>query len=895
MNSVFTFNQKQYKLVNSIGAGEFANVHLAVCLQDGQQVAVKKYKSSSSNTEVSRNTIKNLECEILRYMSTQPYHDNIVRFLGFLDENSLLFEYCEKGEFTKYLGRINKEQTEELMREAFVQWISGLHFLQTRDRAVVHRDIKLANIIVQRRYGKDIFKIADFGFASNKHSSDEMYKSLYGTPRNTAPEIRNQESYGISADIYSIGRCLYDVLAVCPEQIGDPQFNPLYVRERSTDYQDLITRMMDCKENRITVNDIIKHPWITSKTISIKLFGKSLKTKRDTITVDQLTKFFYNITTVNEFSDYIGIDLNNNILLCSYEGREGINTLQDNIFYPIYTIKSIIIISKNFKPTFQNFSLEPLVFYTKNNQDNLENDSKDNTLDIINNVLSILEYLIDLYDGYSIFKFIRNFIHDFRNVDSKVNIEKFIQNLSCYKSSIEVIKNLKEIDHQGNETNNLVFDSFPLLLKSLISSTNMAKVQDLLSSMDHILSIDYKELDKLFIELLDKFDVVERLSDLQQIKETFLKKVTVLRDPEQDAVLNDIIGGVIDIYSKFIKKDITTSTKLCLNTQFFMKVYLDIDQVNKFTLITCLKEIDMYKEISKIPDLYQIYRNEVKRRNIFNSEFKKLTLAYQKKLYYINQLEKKHCKSIDNNNNINEQEDDEQLLNDFILIGDNDAIIIKLKKENVELMNHIETKRKEMESFQQIYPFKYLYQLLDIAIYQDLDSIQYQTNSEMRMLAAQQLSQIREIEQSYIQLYDSSNHNKLASEIILDTIQKETIDNRVALESFIQFNNLDISTREKQEKLDQLKKNVAEKKSQLATVTQENHRELHRFKLQIDQEQSNLSKMIRDKQERLTFIKQQLASINLDNQNQEFVQQKEKIKALEEQILKLTNTIQPNH
>jgi len=914
MNS-FTFNQQKYKLSpKALGSGEYATVFLATS-EEGQQIAIKKYKTSNNNTQKSKDRTKTLEYDILKYMLTQPNHHNVIKFLGFLDENSLAFEFCEKGEFLKYLGTVNEEQTEEFMKCVFVQWISGLHYLQTRDNAIVHRDLKLANILVDRKYGKNIFKIADFGFASNKHSLNDMYTSFYGTPKYTAQEIHNQEPYGVSIDIFSLGRCLYDSLANSREQIIG-QFNFEYIQDKSNNYQDLISRMLEAKDNRITLEEIIKHPWITSKTVTIKLIGINDNCKKvDSITIDDITKYFYQDLTVNQFSDIIGIDLNNNTLLCSYSGRDGFNTLQDNVFYPIYTIESIIIISKDYKPIFKNFSVEPLVFYTKNNQE-----SPDNTIDFINEGISILEYLLSLYDGYSIFKFIRNFINDFRNNnnDSRFNIERFLQNINMYKSTLENIKNLKEIDIDGNETNNLVFDGFPLLLKSFITNTNIAKIQDLLSSMDHILSIDFKQLDKLFIEFLDQFDANEKLDELRNIKEIFQKKVTTLRNPEQDAIINEILVGVIDRYSKFTSKPITTSIKLCLNTPFFMKVYLDIDQVYKFTLITLLKEIDVYKEISKIPQLYQIYKTEVKRRNVFNSEFKKLTSSYQQKLHYINQLEKKQqFGNCINNNNQQQQQDDE--LNDFILIGDCEANLLKLKKENQELMNCIDKKKKEMDQFKQIYPFKYLYQLLDIVTYQDLDSPQYQSNAEMRMLAAKQLKQIREIEQSYIELYDSTKKNVSISNVngngnsdgndgnsdgndvqpvpttSLETIKKETIDNRIALESFIEFNHLDISTKEKQEKLDQLKLNIMEKETLFQTITRENGSELHRFKLSIDQEQSNLSKLIKDKQDRLTLIKQQLDSINLGKENQELLRQKEKITLLEDQILKLKNTINNHH
>lgn len=50
---------------------------------------------------------------------------------------------------------------------------------------IVHRDLKLANILVGKGF---IVKIADFGFAKLKED-DSLMKSTLGTPITMGPEI----------------------------------------------------------------------------------------------------------------------------------------------------------------------------------------------------------------------------------------------------------------------------------------------------------------------------------------------------------------------------------------------------------------------------------------------------------------------------------------------------------------------------------------------------------------------------------------------------------------------------------------------------------------------------------------------------------------------------------
>ena len=75
-------------------------------------------------------------------------------------------------------------------------------------RRLVHRDLKLENLIVDKALN---LKVADFGFASYK--SIDCLSSYRGTKTYMAPEIKEGKKYkGESADIFSYGVILFIIV-----------------------------------------------------------------------------------------------------------------------------------------------------------------------------------------------------------------------------------------------------------------------------------------------------------------------------------------------------------------------------------------------------------------------------------------------------------------------------------------------------------------------------------------------------------------------------------------------------------------------------------------------------------------------------------------------------------
>ena len=77
-----------------------------------------------------------------------------------------------------------------------------LHSASTEKPSIVHRDLKLENIIVDNRNN---LKLIDFGFAVQTFPGQNL-KTCCGTPSYMAPEICQRKEYsGYATDIWALG------------------------------------------------------------------------------------------------------------------------------------------------------------------------------------------------------------------------------------------------------------------------------------------------------------------------------------------------------------------------------------------------------------------------------------------------------------------------------------------------------------------------------------------------------------------------------------------------------------------------------------------------------------------------------------------------------------------
>ena len=137
------------------------------------------------------------------------------------------------------------------------------------------RDLKPENLLLTSETDDASIKVADFGFAIQGAAKSSLTTQC-GTPGYVAPEILRSEPYGKAVDMWSIGVITYILLGGYPPfhddnqkalfrkiKKGEFEFHEEYWGGVSDEAKNLITGLLQIDpNNRLTVDDMLKHPWV---------------------------------------------------------------------------------------------------------------------------------------------------------------------------------------------------------------------------------------------------------------------------------------------------------------------------------------------------------------------------------------------------------------------------------------------------------------------------------------------------------------------------------------------------------------------------------------------------------------------------------------------------------
>ncbi|XP_061104947.1 serine/threonine-protein kinase MARK2-like isoform X15 [Conger conger] len=193
-----------YRLLKTIGKGNFAKVKLARHVLTGKEVAVKIIDKTQLNSSSLQKLFR--EVRIMKLLN----HPNIVKLFEVIETEKTLYlvmEYASGGEVFDYLvahGRMKEKEA----RAKFRQIVSAVQYCH--QKCIVHRDLKAENLLLDAEMN---IKIADFGF-SNEFTLGNKLDTFCGSPPYAAPELFQGKKYdGPEVDVWSLGVILYTLVS----------------------------------------------------------------------------------------------------------------------------------------------------------------------------------------------------------------------------------------------------------------------------------------------------------------------------------------------------------------------------------------------------------------------------------------------------------------------------------------------------------------------------------------------------------------------------------------------------------------------------------------------------------------------------------------------------------
>jgi serine/threonine protein kinase len=262
------FKIGKYVMTKKLGQGSFSTVYLARDTKANKHFACKKMPRKTFDNSAQMKRLLDNEASIMQRI----HHPNILHVHDmFITDNNyyLITDFCDQGDLDQFMNDHNIRFFEEHQAVGYLrQLMNG--FVELRRHQILHRDLKLANIYIN----KGSLVIGDFGFAK---VGKEIVTSKLGTPMTMAPEVLfpnpGSVRYNSKADLWSIGVIYYQLLfgdwpfwgnnqeELKQNILANSDKKIAFPRPISNESKDLLQRLLTFyPKSRIDWKDFFSHP-----------------------------------------------------------------------------------------------------------------------------------------------------------------------------------------------------------------------------------------------------------------------------------------------------------------------------------------------------------------------------------------------------------------------------------------------------------------------------------------------------------------------------------------------------------------------------------------------------------------------------------------------------------
>ncbi|XP_042343614.1 serine/threonine-protein kinase 33 [Plectropomus leopardus] len=270
-----------YEFGRKLGQGSFGVVYEATHIGTQTNWAIKEVSKPAAGS--SKSEMLGQEINILKEVN----HAHIIHLQEVYQtakKTYLVTELCSGGELRQLLQR-KKFLTEEKTKHIIRSLADAIVYLHKRD--IVHRDLKLENILVKNYLGKDDngrinIKVTDFGLSvkTGGVGIENIMKEACGTLTYMAPEMMSGRGYSQWCDVWSIGVVMYILLCGEPPFVAKTRDKLLEeIKNKEVKFtQPIWDTVSDSAKNiltcllkadpayRMSANQLLETPWITGDT-----------------------------------------------------------------------------------------------------------------------------------------------------------------------------------------------------------------------------------------------------------------------------------------------------------------------------------------------------------------------------------------------------------------------------------------------------------------------------------------------------------------------------------------------------------------------------------------------------------------------------------------------------
>ena len=286
-----------YELGNRIGENGCATIYEAKEKQNNEKIAIKIFDKNKIKAEFMQEYFRYPTEEEMEFYIKSFYNEvnhmkiiegnnrdnkNAVKLYDYFnnkDDFIIIMELCD-GNLLNVILQNKETLSIEKIRDILTQLNNSLKIMA--DNEIVHRDLKLENILIKKDNGKDIFKLkltSDSCLIKDLSSEQINGNQLY-----ISPEILKKEKYNEKCDLWSLGIIIYALSVKDYPYRGKNRKDILdkiknngqknFKKTNDSNLDDLIKKLLvEDPKKRISWKEYFNHPFFNGgkKTTSVDI------------------------------------------------------------------------------------------------------------------------------------------------------------------------------------------------------------------------------------------------------------------------------------------------------------------------------------------------------------------------------------------------------------------------------------------------------------------------------------------------------------------------------------------------------------------------------------------------------------------------------------------------